>query len=342
MHLNQEKKDAFFMQRCLDLAKKGRATAAPNPMVGSVVVHKDVIIGEGWHHAAGQPHAEVNAIENVQNKALLKEATLYVNLEPCNHYGRTPPCALLLVEHQLKRVVIGCQDPFEKVNGSGIQRLKENGIEVTVGVLEEEAQALNQRFFTYHKKKRPYVILKWAQSNDGFLAPFPQTKKEKAPFFLTPKKELYRVHQWRSEEMAIAVGAQTVEDDNPQLTTRWVEGKHPVRVVFDPKARIDQKSHLLSDGNTTIHLTNALLGLENPSSTVFLERSLHYLYEKEILSILIEGGAKTLQGFIDTKVWDEARIYVSEAELQEGIKAPNFSDLNPSKKIIGWHYLQPR
>ncbi len=183
MHLNQEKKDAFFMQRCLDLAKKGKATAAPNPMVGSVVVHKDVIIGEGWHQAAGQPHAEVNAIENVQNKALLKEATLYVNLEPCNHYGRTPPCALLLVEHQLKCVVIGCQDPFEKVNGSGIQRLKENGIEVTVGVLEEKAQALNQRFFTYHKKKRPYVILKWAQSNDGFLAPFPQTKKEKAPFF---------------------------------------------------------------------------------------------------------------------------------------------------------------
>ncbi len=203
-----------YMQRCLDLAVKGLGKTYPNPLVGSVIVHNNTIIGEGWHKKAGEAHAEVNAIDTVKNKALLKESTLYVNLEPCNHTGKTPPCSNLIVAHQFKRVVIGCVDPFDQVNGSGILTLKKAGIEVIVGILEKEAKELNKRFFTVHQKKRPYIVLKWAESIDGFIAPLPHQRSEKKPVFLSTKEDQIMVHQWRTEEEGILVGAETIIADN--------------------------------------------------------------------------------------------------------------------------------
>ena len=207
------------MQRCIDLAKKGLGYTYPNPLVGSVIVYDGKIIGEGWHKKAGEAHAEVNAIMNVKDKSLLASSTLYVNLEPCNHYGKTPPCSQLIVKHNIPKVVIGCVDPFEKVKGTGISTLRNAGIEVIEGVLENEAKTLNKRFFCYHLNKRPYIILKWAQSRDGFLAPPPHKRKKQAPIFLSTKEEQIKVHQWRTEEQSIAVGAQTVLDDNPSNGT---------------------------------------------------------------------------------------------------------------------------
>ena len=220
--------DEYFIQRCLDLAKKGLGKTYPNPLVGSLIVYQDKIIGEGWHQKAGTPHAEVHAIASVQDKSLLKEATLYVNLEPCNHFGKTPPCAQLIVEHQIPRVVIGCIDPFEQVNGSGVKTLKKAGIEVTTAVLEGKAKALNKRFFTFHEQKRPYIILKWASSSDGYIAP----KEQNDPFWMTSIQSKKRVHQWRSEEMGILVGTKTAINDNPSLTVRDVVGKNPIRFVL--------------------------------------------------------------------------------------------------------------
>ena len=314
------------MQRCLDLALKGLGKTYPNPLVGSVIVHNNTIIGEGWHKKAGEAHAEVNAINSVKNKALLKESTLYVNLEPCNHTGKTPPCSNLIVAHQFKRVVIGCVDPFDQVNGSGILTLKKAGIEVIVGVLEKDAQELNKRFFTVHQKKRPYIVLKWAESIDGFIAPLPSQRSEKKPVFLSSKEDQILVHQWRTEEEGILVGAQTIIADNPKLTSRWVSGNNPVRFVLDPSGRIPIRSHFFDASAKQFQLTQKTLGLEEDSSPEkFLKCSIAFMHQQGISSILVEGGRKTLQHFIDQALWDEARIFISPNALHQGIAAPTIA-----------------
>lgn len=311
------------MRRCFDLAAKGLGNTYPNPLVGSVIVHQDVIIGEGWHQQAGQAHAEVNAINSVKNKKLLHESTLYVNLEPCNHFGKTPPCANLIVENKIPRVVIGTVDPFKQVNGSGIATLQKAGVKVIMSSLKEEAVHLNRRFFTLHQKHRPYVILKWAQSSDGFLAPLLEKRTSKSPVFLSTKEDQVLVHQWRKEEEAILVGVQTVIDDNPQLTTRWIVGQHPIRVIVDPNQRIPKEAAVFSNHSTTYPLSYQSLGLKKDCTPQeFLSYCLRFLAEKNISSVIVEGGKKTLDYFIEASLWDEARIFKSTVQLKEGIPAP--------------------
>lgn len=330
------------MQRCLHLAEKGRSTVAPNPMVGCVIVHQNKIIGEGWHQKAGQPHAEVNAIANVKDKALLKKSTIYVSLEPCNHYGRTPPCAHLLVAQGVKRVVVGCKDPFEKVNGSGIETLRQAGIEVVVGVLEKACQRQNERFFTFHQQKRPYILLKWAQTTNNMIAPLPEDKASRKPFYIAQQSDLRRVHQWRSEEAAIAVGAQTVIDDDPALTTRWVRGNNPVRVLLDPHGRVGKEYCIFNEQAKTLHYTFLALGLSpNSSPKEYLLAVLKDLYTKEITSLLVEGGRFTLQQLIDGDLWDEARIYIGEKTIAQGIKAPHFPAMHQAQYLQGWQHQSP-
>lgn len=311
------------MQRCLELAQKGLGQTYPNPMVGSVIVHDGKIIGEGWHRKAGEAHAEVNAIESVFDKSLLSTSTLYVNLEPCNHFGRTPPCAHRIVTEGIPQVVIGCLDPFEKVNGHGIATLKQSGVTVITGVLEEEAKQLNRRFFTYHQQQRPYILLKWAQSTDGYLAPLPSERSQRAPVFLTQRSDQLLVHQWRNEEQAILVGAQTVIDDNPSLTTRWVAGKNPTRIVIDPNQRLGATERVFDGQASSLHLTHQYLGTTSADSHgVVLKRMMETLYHEGIQSVLVEGGKKTLDAFIESECWDEARIFTAAVALQQGLPAP--------------------
>ena len=330
------------MQRCLDLAKKGLGKTYPNPLVGSVIVYHGKIIGEGWHQKAGTPHAEVHAIASVRDKSLLKAATLYVNLEPCNHFGKTPPCAKMIVKHQIPRVVIGCIDPFEQVNGSGVNTLKKAGVKVTTGVLEKEAIALNKRFFTYHQKKRPYLVLKWAQSQDGFIAPLAETRNKKSPIFLSSKEEQILVHQWRKEESAILIGAETALADNPQLTVRWVEGNHPARIILDPKERLPKSLKVFDATAPTHQLSIASLGKQSASSPqAFLKAAIDYLYQKGYQSVLIEGGRTTLQHFIDMNLWDEARIFSTSITLGQGVFAPNIAQLKGNHLSKGLTKLLP-
>jgi diaminohydroxyphosphoribosylaminopyrimidine deaminase / 5-amino-6-(5-phosphoribosylamino)uracil reductase len=321
-----------FIQRCLYLAKNGLGYTYPNPMVGCVIVHNNKIIGEGWHNKAGEPHAEVNAISAVADKTLLKEATLYVNLEPCAHYGKTPPCADLIVKYGIPRVVIGALDTNNLVSGKGVSHLKKNACDVTVGVLEKACLDLNKRFYTYHNKKRPYIILKWAASSDGFIAPENVTQQKRAPIFLTNTYALQLVHQWRAEEQAILVGTQTAVTDNPKLDVRHVKGANPIRVVLDSTLRIPKDSYLFDESVMTIVFTD--IKTKAPESRANLKyvpvdfsRSLpqqvcEVLFKKDIQSLIIEGGAMTLQSFIDNNLWDEARLFKSRVLLNKGVKAP--------------------
>ena len=317
------------MQRCIDLAQKGLGYTYPNPMVGSVVVHQGEIIGEGWHKKAGEPHAEVNAIASVKDKSLLANSTIYVSLEPCNHFGKTPPCSQLIVKHNIPKVVVGCVDPFDQVSGAGLATLRSAGIDVISGILEKECIALNKRFFCYHKKKRPYIILKWAQSQDGFLAPKKTDRAKQAPVFLSTKEEQILVHQWRTEEQSIAVGAQTVVDDNPQLTARWVKGKQPIRLVLDPNGRLDQQYSVFDTTAKTHHLTLNTIQCERAH---YLSSVLNYLHQNDIQSVLVEGGRKTLDHFIQAELWDETRIFATDKKLGNGIAAPQLPQLRSLKK----------
>ena len=307
-----------YMTRCLELAKKGLGTTYPNPLVGSVIVHNDCIIGEGWHHKAGQAHAEVNAINSVLNKALLPESTLYVNLEPCSHFGKTPPCCDLILDKQIPRIVIGSLDHHAKVNGAGIARLQQARKEVVVDVLAAECAQLNRRFFTFHQKKRPYIILKWAQSADGFIAP--HTKDNRQPLWISSPISRQLVHKWRSEEQAILVGTQTVIDDNPQLNVRDWTGTNPIRVVLDQHARIPKTSAIFNTEAETLVISQNDLDFSQKVATQIAE----FLYHKNIQSVIIEGGRKTLQTFIDENCWDEARVFTGEIQFVEGIRAPHF------------------
>lgn len=308
-----------YIKRCIELAKNGLGTTYPNPLVGSVIVYNDQIIGEGWHQKAGCPHAEVNAIQSVKDKSLLSKATIYVSLEPCSHFGKTPPCSDLIIANKIPNVVIGTIDPFAKVAGTGIKKLIEAGANVTVGILEDECYELNKRFFTFHTKKRPYIILKWAESNDGFIAPI--TREEQKPVWITSELSRQLVHKWRSEEQAILVGTNTVLEDNPTLTTRNWSGNNPIRIVLDQNNKISKESHIFDNQAKTISISkNEMPFDENLASNIA-----SFLFEQNIQSVLIEGGTKTLQTFIDSNLWDEARVFKGAVSFNKGIKAPEFN-----------------
>lgn len=310
------------MRRALQLAKLGLGSVSPNPMVGCVIVHEDKIIGEGYHERYGGPHAEVNAVANVVNMELLRESTVYVTLEPCVHFGKTPPCADLLISHQVKKVVICNDDPNPLVAGKGIQRIREAGIEVDTGLLSEEGSQVNKRFFTSFKKDRPYVILKWAETADGFVA-----RKNFDSKWISNQYSRQLVHKWRSEEDAILVGKNTAKYDNPSLTTRDWTGKNPVRVVIDAKMELHASSHLYDGNVQTLCFTQQnCVDMDNLhficQNKITPETILHELQERNIQSIIIEGGSRTIQSFIDANLWDEARVFRSPATFGEGIKSP--------------------
>ena len=331
-----------YIKRCIELAKNGFGTTYPNPMVGSIIVYEDKIIGEGWHQKAGEPHAEVNAVRSVKDKSLLKKATIYVSLEPCSHFGKTPPCCDLIIANEIPNVVIGTVDPNEKVAGNGIKKLIAAGVNVTVGVLEKECHELNKRFFTFHNKKRPYIILKWAESQDGFLAPEKQVDQERTPVWITNQYSRQLVHKWRSEEQAILVGTQTVIDDNPKLNVRDWSGNNPVRAVLDQNNRISKESFIFDDSIKTIVFTKfeSNLSTENITFEVIdfnqniIPQILAVLYQNQIQSIIIEGGLKTLQAFIDQEIWDEARIFIGKTTFNKGTKAPILQKKTTTKTHI--------
>ncbi|WP_372919226.1 bifunctional diaminohydroxyphosphoribosylaminopyrimidine deaminase/5-amino-6-(5-phosphoribosylamino)uracil reductase RibD [Salegentibacter sp.] len=330
-----------YIKRCIQLAQNGIGTTYPNPMVGSVIVHEDKIIGEGWHRVAGEPHAEVLATRSVKDESLLKHCTIYVSLEPCSHYGKTPPCSDLIIAKGIKRVVIGSVDPFAEVSGRGIKKLLDAGCEVQVGILEKEGQWLNRRFFTFHQQKRPYIILKWAQSLDAFIAPEKQEKRE--PVWITNPHSNQLVHKWRSEEQGILVGTQTAVADNPRLNTRFWDGPDPVRIVLDRNLRIPKDSALFDGSVKTIVFTEDIEKAFGHKNLIFEgikfgrelpEQICEVLYRHEIQSVIIEGGAKTLQTFIDSGLWDEARVFTGNNQLRNGVKAPGFSGKLISERTI--------
>lgn len=329
-----------YIARCIELAKNGFGTTYPNPMVGSVIVYNGQIIGEGWHQKAGEPHAEVNAIRSVKDPSLLDKATIYVSLEPCSHFGKTPPCCDLIIEKKIPNVVIGTIDSNIKVAGNGIKRLKEAGTSVVVGVLEKECYELNQRFFTFHEKKRPYIILKWAQTQDGFLAPL--EKNEQKPVWITNPYSRQWVHKWRTEEQAILVGTQTVIDDNPQLNARDWEGNSPIRIVIDQNNRIPKTAHIFDNQVKTIVFSKNK-NIPTSENTIFevidfqeniANQMVERLYQHQIQSVIIEGGTQTLQTFIDANLWDEARVFIGPIVFGKGKKAPILPSFLAQKKHI--------
>ncbi len=320
-----------YMLRCIQLGKNGLGNTAPNPMVGSVIVYKDRVIGEGHTSAFGGAHAEVNAINSVTDTSLLKEATLYVTLEPCSHYGKTPPCADLIIKKQIKTVVVGTLDPHEKVAGKGIKRLKDAGCTVITSVLEEECKEHHKRFLTFHVKKRPYIILKWAETIDGFIAPNNSLRKENPePFWITNSYSRQLVHKWRSEEQAILVGTNTVIQDNPKLDTRSWKGKNPTRIILDKKLKINTDSYVLDNTIKTIIFTEKCKENTTPNinyqNIVFDENLATHicnsLFKLNITSVIIEGGTKTLQTFIYANLWDESRVFKGTTTFGIGTKAP--------------------
>ncbi|EOZ96550.1 Diaminohydroxyphosphoribosylaminopyrimidine deaminase [Indibacter alkaliphilus LW1] len=321
-------RDEEFMQRALDLARQGEGNVRPNPMVGCVIVYLDRIIGEGYHMAYGGPHAEPNAIGAVRDQELLNEATVYVNLEPCAHWGKTPPCADLLVKTKVKKVVIACVDSNPLVGGKGISKLLNAGIEVETGVLEREAKELNRRFFTYIEKKRPYVLLKWAETLDGFVA---RENFDSKWISNTYSRQL--VHKWRSEEAAIMVGTSTAQYDNPKLNVRDWSGNDPIRVVIDRHLTLDPNLYLFDHSQSTICYNQ--LKQESEENLEFvqmpadfeIEEVLQDLYNKKVQSILVEGGSQILNKFISKNLWDEARVFTGPVSFGKGIKAPNIQGL---------------
>jgi len=337
-----------YMQRCLELAALGIGSVSPNPMVGAVIVHEGKIIGEGYHQQYGQAHAEVNAVNSALSKydnaeELLRSSTIYVSLEPCAHYGKTPPCADLIIKYRIPKVVVGCRDPFDQVDGKGIEKLQQAGIEVTTGVLEEECKWLNRRFFTRMQKKRPYVILKWAQTGDGFFAPVDRTQ-----FWITGEESRRLVHKWRGEEDAILVGKNTVAIDNPQLNTRLWPGKSPKRVVIDRRLELSRDSHIYDQSVETLVFNEVKTDIDGKIKYIALEDFerfvpqyiLFQLYLQDIQSIIIEGGAHTLNSFIEAGLWDEARIFTGKTVLGQGIKAPVVTAAEVEESLMGADRLQ--
>lgn len=320
--------DLQYMYRCLQLAQKGRGSVSPNPMVGAVVVHENKIIGEGYHRKYGEAHAEVNAINSVKDKHLLKESTLYVSLEPCSHYGKTPPCAQLIIDSEIPRVVIGSLDPFPQVAGRGVKMLKDAGVETKIGILQAECDELNKEFITVHTQNRPYVYLKWAQSEDGFMDRKRSSSTE-MPTAISNDFTKILVHQLRANVDAIMIGTNTAILDNPSLITRCWYGKNPIRIVIDRSGKINAESKIFDGEVLTYIVTETDHFVKNAEliklkfDDVFLNKLLITLKEKGIMSLMIEGGAQFLQYIIDQKMWDEAFVERSNLKLTDGIKAPD-------------------
>ncbi|MEO8822109.1 MAG: bifunctional diaminohydroxyphosphoribosylaminopyrimidine deaminase/5-amino-6-(5-phosphoribosylamino)uracil reductase RibD [Ginsengibacter sp.] len=332
--------DEKYMDRCLQLAKLGAGNVAPNPMVGALLVCGETIIGEGYHKKYGESHAEVNCINCVAeaNKSLIEKSRMYVSLEPCSHFGKTPPCSNLIIQQKIKKVVIGCRDIYEKVDGKGIEMLRDAGVEVVMGVLEKESKDLNKRFFTFHQKKRPSIILKWAQSNNAKIG-----SENGERIFISNEYSNRLVHKWRSEEAAILVGKNTALKDDPELTTRLWKGKNPVRIVIDLNLELAATSKLFNvEAKTMVYNLLKNSTKENVEYIQllredFLEQMLLSLYQNNIQSVLVEGGAKTLQSFIDNNLWDEARVITNrEMVIEKGINAPgmNHFDLTRQEKYF--------
>lgn len=315
------------MFRCLELAKMGQGNVSPNPMVGSIIVYKNKIIGEGYHTEYGKAHAEVNAIASVVDQSLLKDSTIYINLEPCAHFGKTPPCAHLIIKKGLKKVVIGCVDPFSKVAGKGVDKLKNAGIEVIVNILEKECVHINRRFFKFHAHQRPYIILKWAQSLNGFMD-IDRVGTKKEIHWITQPETKSLVHKWRAKEAGILVGRKTIEIDNPKLTCRMVIGKNPTRIVIDKESKISPADYKIGyDSVNTIILNNQKTVKNNHIKWLKVEpftlnEMLYSLYKEGIQSILVEGGQATLNIFIKERIWDEARVLKGISSISSGKKAP--------------------
>lgn len=322
--------DELYMHRCLQLAVQAAGHTAPNPMVGAVIVANGQIIGEGYHHRCGEPHAEVNAINSVKDTALLKDSTIYVNLEPCAHFGKTPPCCDLIISKGIPRVVVGSVDPHDKVAGKGIERMRAHGIDVTVGVCEEECLKLNRRFFTFHTKNRPFIMLKWAQSEDGFID-FVRSNGDNPPVKISTPITKALNHQIRTQESAILVGTNTAVLDNPHLTvTKW-HGNNPIRLVVDRQLRIPQNSRIFDNAAPTVVFTEqevedyANISFEHINfKKNIVPQILNYLYQHNVLSLIVEGGSQLLQAFIDGGYWDECHIETAPCKLGNGVPAPRF------------------
>ena len=313
------------MQRAIELAENGLGHVAPNPLVGCVIVHNDLIIGQGFHQKYGKAHAEVNAIHSVAQPELLPESTVYVTLEPCAHFGKTPPCANLLIEKKVKKVVVAVKDPFPQVSGKGIEMLLKAGIEVVTGVLEKEARFQNRRFLTAIEKNRPYVILKWAQSSDGFMD-IDRSDNQKGIYWITEEPAQRLVHLWRTQEPGIAVGGNTVLIDNPSLTARHVIGNQPTRFVFEGKQSIPNDANIFSKDSETYIV---------PKEMREVNEWLSFIHQKGIQSVIIEGGARILNAFISANLFDEARIFTGKTILSAGLVAPSLPLLPAQQLAVG-------
>jgi len=330
-----------YMMRCIELAQNGLGHVTPNPMVGAVIVHDEKIIGEGFHGQFGEAHAEVNAINNAVAKYgedILQRSSIYVNLEPCSHFGKTPPCTDLILKKKIPHVVIGCADPFDQVKGAGIKKLLSGGVRVIQNFCEKECRDLNKRFLTFHEKKRPYIILKYAQSLDGFIAPQTVTEQNR---WITNEYSQTLVHKWRSEEQAIMIGTNTAKNDNPFLTVREWKGKNPVRIVIDRELKVDVMHNIYDLSAPTLIYNDVKNETEKKHEFVridfkanILHQVLSSLHEKNILSVIVEGGTKLLQSFIDENCWDEARIFTGNKFLESGIKAPGINGKIISRENI--------
>ena len=329
------------MRRCLELARLGLGMTRSNPLVGSVIVHQDRIIGEGYHHEFGGPHAEVNAIRSVKDPSLLSESTLYCNLEPCSHYGKTPPCSLLISQKGIKRVVIANKDPFPSVNGRGMEQIRETGAEVESGCLEREGLDLNRRFFHYIQYRRPYVILKWAQTADGFMDLERESEDRDGPRWISNEVSRTLVHKWRSEEAAIMVGTNTIIHDDPQLDVRRWSGEHPLRITLDRRGRIPASSNILDGSRETLIFSGLERAYSGKIRTIFSDPSyslvdvMEELFEMQIVSILVEGGAQLHQSFLETGLWDEARVFTGKMNFTQGLRAPEMKESPDESFFLG-------
>ena len=321
--------DSLYMRRCLQLAAMADGHTSPNPLVGAVIVCDGQIIGEGYHRRCGEAHAEVNAVASVRDKSLLPHSTLYVSLEPCSHFGKTPPCCDLIISCGIPKVVVGCLDPFPEVSGRGVKRLREHGVDVRIGVLEDECRMLNRRFMTFQTARRPYIVLKWAQSMDGFIDAVRTV--EEPPVRLSDNVTRVRVHRLRAVSDAILVGTGTVLKDNPELTVRFWSGRNPLRITIDRHSRIPSGAHLLDGSVPTLVFGSANRGIDGveavsvPEGSDVLTAMMNELYKRNVQSLLVEGGRALLQSFIDAGLWDEAHIETAPLLLRDGVPAPQIA-----------------
>ncbi len=330
-----------YIRRCIELAKSGLGSVSPNPMVGAVIVHNGKIIGEGFHRKYGEAHAEVNAVNSVKDKTLLKNSKIYVSLEPCAHVGKTPACTDLILREQIPKIYVGSVDPFELVQGKGIRILSNAGRKVVAGILEKECISLNKRFYTFHQKKRPYIILKWAQTLDGYIDS--DKKSNNAPSWITNEFCKTLVHKWRTEEDAFLVGTNTVIQDNPQLTARNWHGRNPVRITIDKDCLLDLKKYKIFDTSAETWVFNAkkdsrqnnILYIKADFSKNLVQQIIETLYYHKIQSLVVEGGTETLKSFIEEDLWDEARVFTGNKIFHAGVKSPEFKFIPQETHLYG-------